>query len=163
VTRVAAHLVLAGIVAWALAQMFHVSVAPQPLNLALWLALGAVVHDLLLLPAYSAVDAGVRRLPRPLVNHVRFPLAISAVLALVWLPVILDRQPQNHVNALGHPPPDYLGRWLAVTAGLFAVSGVVLGVRLFLQRGTGETEPARDRGQPSSMLAPPGTATLRGE
>lgn len=43
------------------------------------------------------------------------------------------------------------------------MAGVVLGVRLFLHQGTGETEPARDRGQPSSMLAPPGTATLRGE
>jgi hypothetical protein len=141
VRRVAAHLVLVVIVAWALAQMFRVSVAPQPLNLALWLALGAVVHDLVLLPAYAAVDAGVRRLPRPLVNHVRFPLAISGVLALVWLPVILDRQPQNHVNALGHPPPDYLGRWLAVTAGLFALSGVVLGVRMLKDRALGARRP----------------------
>jgi hypothetical protein len=39
----------------------------------------------------------------------------------------------------------------------------VLGVRLFLRRATAETEPACDRPQPSSMLAPPGTATLRGE
>jgi hypothetical protein len=137
-----AHLVLIGVVAWALAQMFRVSVAPQPLNLALWLALGAVVHDLVLLPAYAAVDAGVRRLPRQVVNHVRFPLAISGVLALVWLPVILDRQPQNHVNALGHPPADYLGRWLAVTGALFAVSGLVLGVRLLRDRAAGARRPS---------------------
>ena len=42
-------------------------------------------------------------------------------------------------------------------------AGVVLGVRLFLRQGAAETEPACDRPQPSSMLAPPGTATLRGE
>jgi uncharacterized membrane protein YedE/YeeE len=41
-------------------------------------------------------------------------------------------------------------------------AGVVLGVRLFLRQGSAETEPACDL-QPSSMLAPPGTATLRGE
>ena len=140
--RVAGHLVLIVIVAWVLAQLFRVSIAPQPLNLALWLALGAVVHDLVLLPAYSLVDAGIRRLPRPLVNHVRFPVAISGVLLLVWFPVILDRQPRNFVNALGHPPPDYLGRWLAVTAALFALSALVLGVRVVTGRAAGGRRPS---------------------
>ena len=81
--------------------MFHVNVAPQPLNLALWLFLGALVHDLLLLPLYSGADALIRRLPAPLINHVRFPVAISAVLLLVWFPLILQRQPSGYVNALG--------------------------------------------------------------
>ena len=123
------HLLLIGAAAWVLAQMFRVGVAPQPLNLILWLALGAVVHDLVLLPAYSLLDRLLRRLPGPLVNHVRFPLAISGVLLLVWFPLILERRPSGYVNALGEEPPDYFGRWLAVTAGLAVASALVYAVR----------------------------------
>jgi hypothetical protein len=129
VKRALAHLALIAIAAWLVAQMFRVTVAPQPLNLALWLALGAVAVDLLLLPLYSGADALIRRLPAPLINHVRFPVAISAVLLLVWFPLILQRRPSGYVNALGREPPDYLGRWLAVTAGLFVLSALVLAVR----------------------------------
>jgi hypothetical protein len=124
-----AHVVVIGAAAWVLAQMFTARVAPQPLNLALWLALGAVVHDLVLLPAYSLADRAIRRLPRDAVNHVRVPLAVSGVLLLVWFPLILHRQPSGYVNALGRPPPDYLGRWVAVTAGLAALSAVVYALR----------------------------------
>jgi hypothetical protein len=142
VRRIAGHLVLIAITAWLLAQMFHVRVAPQPLNLALWLALGAVVHDLLLLPLYSGADALIRRLPAPLINHVRFPVAISAVLLLVWFPLILQRRPSGYVNALGRQPPDYLGRWLAVTAGLLIVSALVYGVRRLMASRAGAARPS---------------------
>jgi hypothetical protein len=124
-----AHLALIAFAAWALAQMFQLNVAPQPLNLVLWLALGAVVHDLLLLPAYALVDRAIRLLPAGAINYVRVPLAVSALLLLVWFPVILNRQPGNYVNALGREPPDYLGRWVAVTAGLVLASALVYGVR----------------------------------
>jgi hypothetical protein len=140
--RALGHLVLIAITAWVLAQMFHVNVAPQPLNLALWLLLGALVHDLLLLPLYAAADALIRRLPGPLVNHVRFPVAISAVLLLVWFPLILQRQPSGYVNALGRQPPDYLGRWLAVTAGLFVLSALVLAVRRLTASRAGAARPS---------------------
>ena len=124
-----AHLAVIAFAAWALAQMFRVNVAPQPLNLVVWLALGAVVHDLVLLPAYAIVDRGIRLLPATAVNHVRFPLAVSALLLFVWFPLILNRQPANYVNALGREPPDYLGRWLAVTGGLALASALVYVVR----------------------------------
>jgi hypothetical protein len=140
--RALGHLVLIAITAWVLAQMFHVNVAPQPLNLALWLVLGALVHDLLLLPLYAGTDALIRRLPGPLVNHVRFPVAISAVLLLVWFPLILQRQPSGYVNALGRQPPDYLGRWLAVTAGLFVLSALVLAVRRLTASRAGAARPS---------------------
>lgn len=65
----------------------------------------------------------------PVVNHVRVPMVISATLFLVFLPRILDRQPQNFVNALGHAPPDYLGRWLAVSAALVVGSALLYAVR----------------------------------
>jgi hypothetical protein len=123
------HLAVIAGAAWALAQMFHLDVAPQPLNLVLWLALGAVIHDLVLLPAYAIADRAIRLLPSGAINHVRFPLALSTLLFVVWFPLILDRQPANYVNALGRQPPDYLGRWLAVTGGLALASALVYAVR----------------------------------
>jgi hypothetical protein len=138
VKRAIAHLALIAIAAWLLAQMFRVTVAPQPLNLALWLALGAVAVDLLLLPLYSGADALIRRLPAPLINHVRF----SAVLLLVWFPLILQRRPSGYVNALGREPPDYLGRWLALTAGLFVLSALVLAVRRLMASRAGAPRPS---------------------
>jgi hypothetical protein len=136
------HLVLIAFAAWVLAQMFRAPVAPRPLNLLLWLLLGAVVHDLVALPAYSAVDRLLRRLPADAVNHVRFPLAVSAVLFLVWFPLILQRQPSGYVNALGHEPHDYLGRWLAIAAGLALLSAVVYAVRRLRASRAGAARPS---------------------
>jgi hypothetical protein len=120
------HVGLIVIAAYALSRAFQPRFAPEPLNLAAWLAGGAFVHDLLLLPAYALADAAARRtIPRPLLNHVRIPAALSGVVLLVYSPRILDRQPQNVVNALGEPPPDYLSRWLLLTAGLFVASALV--------------------------------------
>jgi hypothetical protein len=136
------HLALIGAAALILAQMFRSAFAPQPLNLALWLALGALLHDLVLLPGYALVDRLVRRLPATLVNHVRFPLAISGLLLLVWFPLILERQPANYVNALGRQPPDYLVRWIAVTAGLAAVSALVYAIRRLMARRAAARRPS---------------------
>lgn len=124
------HLAAIAVVALALAQMLAPDVAPFPLNLLLWLFAGALVHDLLILPAYAAADRGLRAVvPAAAVNHVRFPAAIAAVTLLVYFPRILDRQPQNYERALGHPPPDFLGRWLAFTAALFALSAILYAAR----------------------------------
>jgi hypothetical protein len=120
------HVALIAVAGYALSRAFQARFAPEPLNLAAWLLGGALVHDLLLLPAYSLLDAAMRRsLPRPLLNHVRIPLALSGVVLLVYAPRILDRQPQNVVNALGEPPPDYLARWALMTAALFLGSALV--------------------------------------
>jgi hypothetical protein len=135
------HLALIVLAGFALAQLFGMDVAPQPLNLALWLALGALVHDLVLLPAYSLADRAIRRLPAPLVNHVRFPLAVSGLLLLVWFPLILERQPGNYVNALGREPPDFLARWIAVTASLLGLSAVAYVLRRAGGRARGARPP----------------------
>ena len=119
------HLAAIAVAAYALSRAFQPRFAPQPVNLAAWLLGGALLHDLVLLPAYSTVDQLAQRALRadrcravPVLNHVRVPAVLSGVVLLVYAPRILDRQPQNVVNALGHGPPDYLARWLIVTGAL---------------------------------------------
>jgi hypothetical protein len=125
------HLVLLGIAGFALSRAFQPRFAPEPLNLAAWLIGGALLHDLVVLPAYSALDAAaVRTLGPPLLNHLRIPFALSAVVFLVYAPRILDRQPRNVVNALGVEPPDYLARWLWLTGALFLASALLYVIRV---------------------------------
>lgn len=125
------HLVLIGVAAYVLSIMFRPEFAPQPWNLVLWLLGGAVLHDLVVLPAYSAVNAGAARGwgSRPGLNYVRVPLILSLVLLLVFFPRITNQQPQNFERALGYAPPDYFARWLLITGVLFAGSLIVWLVR----------------------------------
>jgi hypothetical protein len=124
------HVALIAVAGYALSRALQPRFAPEPLNLAAWLFAGALIHDLLLLPAYGLADAAARRaLPPTLLNHVRIPVALSGIVFLVYAPRILDRQPQNVINALGEPPPDYLTRWALLTAGLFIASALVYAFR----------------------------------
>ncbi len=134
----ALHLAAFALIGWALWRMLGVRVAPQPVNLLLWLGGGLLLHDLVLLPGYSAVDGALRRLPAPARNHVRVPLAVSGVLLLAYLPSILQRQPWNAVNALGHPPSDYLGRWLLLSGALLGGSLALLPLRVRRARRRGD-------------------------
>lgn len=113
-------------------------------NVAVWFVGVAVVHDLLLLPLYSLVESIASRLtratarparpgaPQPpgvlLLDHVRVPAMISGLLFLLYFPSILSRN-DGYVDASGLGSGVYLGRWLALTAGLFVASGVLYAVR----------------------------------
>jgi hypothetical protein len=161
------HLLAIAVAAYALARAFQPRLAPQPLNLAAWLLAGALLHDLVLLPAYTGLDrfaqralGADRRRAVPILNHLRVPAVLSGVVLLVYAPRILDRQPQNIVNALGHRPPDYLGRWLAVTAALALGSAAIYAIRASraaAARRSGRSpapSPSRDRRPPSRAGAP---------
>ena len=124
-----AHLIVLPLVAWALLQVLDRPDAPRIL---LWLALSAVVHDLVLLPFYSALDrAGQRAAPRPAINHVRVPALISGLLLLVFLPVISGKGEPSFTRVSGLTYDGYLARWLLITAALFALSGAA-----YLLRGS---------------------------
>lgn len=182
------HLAVIAVTAYALSIMFQMRFAPQPLNLALWLLGGAILHDVVFLPLYGVANAlfsrglgasdrrplrelamgrpaeaeqeraadlvpaaadseatrpgpetgalaGAEPTTRdarrrvPVVNYVRVPFVVSAMLLLVFLPRILNRQPQNFVNALGTEPPDFAMRWVVATLVLFAVSAALYAIR----------------------------------
>ncbi|MFJ3908295.1 hypothetical protein [Streptomyces vinaceus] len=109
------------------------------LGVAVWFVGAALLHDLVLLPLYSVTDRAVqalfpqgpdggRPLPRVSVNHVRVPAFVSGVLLLVWWPLVL-RRVEHYTAATALPADGFLGRWLLITATLFAASAVVLVVR----------------------------------
>jgi len=116
-----AHLAVLPLVAWALLQFIDRPDAPRIL---LWLALSAVVHDLVLLPFYSAIDrAGQRAAPRPAINHLRVPALLSGLLLLVFFPAISGKGEPSFERVSGLTYDGYLARWLLITGAMFAISG----------------------------------------
>jgi hypothetical protein len=132
--HLAGHLALFALAFWAISTMLDMRAAG---NWVLWLVAAAILHDLLLLPLYAIPDRllaralGARRAPRvPVINHVRVPVAVSAVLLLVSFPLVLERAPGNITRVAGVEPEGYLEAWLAITAGVFVLSAAVYAVRL---------------------------------
>ncbi|MCZ0982123.1 hypothetical protein O1L60_33275 [Streptomyces diastatochromogenes] len=128
----------------------------DPLGVALWFVGAALLHDLVLLPLYAVTDLAVQRVlgrgrgrghgqgqgragtgegrergnsPRAWINHIRVPAFVSGMLLLVYWPLILG-QVGHYTSTTGLPAGVFLGRWLLITAGLFAASAAVLAVRL---------------------------------
>jgi hypothetical protein len=117
-----AHLVALPFAAWALLQVAATSTA---LTVFAWLIASVLLHDLLLLPFYGVLDRAARAGTGRAVNHVRVPALISGLLLLVFLPVISGKGAGAFHGVSGLDYQGYLGRWLAITAALFAVSGLL--------------------------------------
>jgi hypothetical protein len=108
-----------------------------------WFVGAALLHDALVVPAYAVADVAVqgrlRRRDRPAprigwINHVRVPVGISALLFVVWFPLILGGRADAFTAATGQTTDVYLGRWLAVTAVLAAGSALLYLVRRAVRR-----------------------------
>lgn len=109
----------------------------EPLWILVWLAGAIVAHDLVLFPLYSALHAALDRINRrrrpgsrtatavPLINHVRVPAMISGVLLLITFPLVLRLSEAKYAAATGLTTSVYLGRWIVITAVLFAGSAVL--------------------------------------
>ncbi|MGC0328194.1 hypothetical protein RKD23_001184 [Streptomyces sp. SAI-170] len=114
-------------------------------GVALWFVGAALLHDLVLLPLYATVDrAFVRGLEtagrRPWVGYVRVPAALSALLLLVWFPLICGMVDRRYRSVTALSPDGFLARWLLITAVLFGGSALLLAARL--RRATKRRPPA---------------------
>ena len=102
-----------------------------------------VVHDFVLFPLYALADR-VLPAPRtrgvPVVNYIRIPAMASALCLVVFLPGIVKQGAQWYVMATGQTQDPFLGRWLLLTAGMFAVSALVYVVRIVLARVRGRAD-----------------------
>jgi hypothetical protein len=114
-------------------------------QVALWILGAALLHDLVLLPLYSAADrALVRGLGavgrREWAGYVRVPAVLSGLLLLVWFPLISGQVARRYRLATGLSADPFLARWLLITAVLFGGSALLLVLRL--RRATKLRPPA---------------------
>ena len=118
---------------------------PAVIRIAVWFVGAALVWDLVLGPLVALVDRGLLPLRRfGALNAVRVPLLASALLLLVWAPVIFQRSEQTFRSKAGLGQDVFLWRWLAITALLFAVSGALVALaRLRASRGRREAASTR--------------------
>ena len=116
-----AHLAALALAAWALVQIPGLG---NWQRIVVWLVAAVVVHDLVLFPAYTVAGRLVGRSP-----FVRIPLALSALLLLVFFPVMCGKGEGAYARASGAEWDGYAERWLLVSALLFLGSGILYAVR----------------------------------
>ena len=116
----------------------QVSRGPLPVRTAVWFVGAILLHDLVLFPLYALADRSLLALfhrgsrdgvASNAVNYVRLPAMLSGLLLLVFSPVILSRSEEAYRAASGLDQSPYLGRWLAISAGLFLGSAVLYAAR----------------------------------
>ena len=130
---------------FALAGYAVLRTAGDPLlpRMLIWFGAAVVAHDLVLFPLYALADRSVTTLLRPRrrmrdrgaprvppLNYVRVPALGSGLMLLLFLPGIIEQGRSSYAAATGQTQQPYLGRWLLLTAALFAISAVVYTLRL---------------------------------
>jgi hypothetical protein len=140
-----AHLAAFALAAWALLQALDLGGAER---IVLWLVGAVVLHDFVLWPAYATLDRLARRgRPAGWANYVRFPVGASALLLLVFFPVMCGKGEAAYTRVSGDEWQGYAARWLLVSAALFLVSGALYVAR---SRALPTRRPAPTRSGSSS-------------
>ena len=147
-TIVSFAIVAAGVAGWFQA-------GSDPRGILLW-ALGAgVAFEIIVLPLAWLLDrialgVGDRARPRlgpPNRAYVRVPALLSALLLIVFAPLIFRADTPNFQAITGIRPPDYLARWLLATAAMFVISAVLYALSLRRNR-SGDRRPSQDLSDP---------------
>ncbi len=107
-------------------------------SIVVWLAAAVIAHDLLLFPLYALADRLLslrvgRSMQRPNVsarNHIRVPALGAGLTLLIFLPGIIQQGAPTYQAATGQTQQPCLGRWLLLTAALFAASALCYAARL---------------------------------
>jgi hypothetical protein len=131
-----AHLVALALAGWALLQLADMRAFA---NVVAWLVAAVVLHDLVLLPAYSGVDRAARRSAGPAINFVRVPAGISLLLLVVFWGTIGDRGDGAYRRASGLGYDGYAERWLLATAALFTAAALLYLARRYRSGGGSST------------------------
>ncbi|OBG20602.1 hypothetical protein [Mycobacterium sp. 852002-51057_SCH5723018] len=122
-------------------------------SIALWFAAAVIAHDLLLFPLYTLADRALFTRARPVRrgnvsarNHIRVPALGAGLTLLVFLPGIIQQGAPTYQAATGQTQQPFLGRWLLLTAVMFAVSALGYAARLVVagRRATGAAGPPPD-------------------
>jgi hypothetical protein len=108
-------------------------------SIAVWFVAAVIAHDLLLFGVYALADRvlGIprtRRCGASTRNYLRVPALGSGLTLLVFLPGIIEQGAGSFVAATGQTQQPFLGRWLLLTAVMFAASAVVYLIRLAVAR-----------------------------
>jgi hypothetical protein len=111
-------------------------------SIAVWFAAAVVGHDLLLFPLYALADRVLstrtgRRLDHPKLlarNYIRVPTLGAGLTLLIFLPGIIEQGGATYQAATGQTQQPFLGRWLLLTAAMFALSALVYVARLVAAR-----------------------------
>jgi hypothetical protein len=118
-----AHLAAFALVAWALLEALRLGGWER---IVLWLVGAVVLHDALLWPGYTLLDRLARRgRPAGWANYVRVPVGLSALLLLVFFPVMCGKGEGAYTRVSGEAWSGYTARWLLVSAALFVVAGAL--------------------------------------
>lgn len=115
------------------------------LLVAVWFGGAIALHDLVLYPLYTLADRGLRTLTRaragsaatpgpPVLNYLRVPLLLSALLFVVFWPSITRHSEATFRAASGLTQQPFLGRWLMVSALLCAGSAVLYAMAVHARR-----------------------------
>jgi hypothetical protein len=125
-------------------------------SIAVWLAAAVIAHDLLLFPLYALADralfARARAVRRPNVsarNHIRVPALGAGLTLLIFLPGIIQQGAPTYQAATGQTQQPFLGRWLLLTAAMFAVSASCYAARLAVARYRTAGRPPKQMGAAS--------------
>jgi hypothetical protein len=110
-------------------------------SILVWFAAAVIIHDLVLFPAYAVADrllSSTRRVPvsLPMLNYLRVPALASVLTLIVFLPGIIEQGGPAYTAATGQTQEPFLGRWLLLTASLFAASAVIYALRTAMRSRT---------------------------
>jgi len=121
-------------------------------SIAVWFAAAIIAHDLVLFPIYALADrllvaTSHRRRPPsrvPVLNYIRIPALGAGLTFLVFLPGIVEQGAPTYMAATGLTQDPFLGRWLLLTAAMFAISAIIYALQLaMVERATPIPSPKR--------------------
>lgn len=115
-------------------------------SIIVWFAAAVIAHDLVLFPIYACLDrllAHIHAAPKrvrpaagvPVLNYLRVPALGAGLTLLVFLPGIVEQGAGTYLAATGQTQAPFLGRWLLLSAAMFAVSAGVYAIRVATTHG----------------------------